>query len=72
MLNHSYRHSESMIKKLESAGLGFFIKINETKQKLGMLGNTCVLYVHLLLGKYTNVCLILMVHIVDLYCYTDM
>ena len=31
------RHSDDMIKKLESAGLGFFIKEEETKQKLGML-----------------------------------
>ena len=29
------RHSDDMIEKLESAGLGFFIKGEETKQKLG-------------------------------------
>jgi len=31
------RHSDDMIEKLESAGLGFFIKGEETQQKLGML-----------------------------------
>ena len=31
------RHSDDMIEKLESAGLGFFIKGEETKQKLGRL-----------------------------------
>ena len=31
------RHSDDMIEKLESAGLGFFIKGEETKQKLGKL-----------------------------------
>ncbi len=28
-----YRHSEDMIKKLEAAGLGFYVR--ETQQKLG-------------------------------------
>lgn len=32
-----YRHTDKMISKLESAGLGFFVKASETKQKLGML-----------------------------------
>ena len=31
------RHTNEMICKLESAGLGFFVKASETKQKLGML-----------------------------------
>ena len=31
-----YRHNEDMIKRLESAGLGFFIKASETQQKLGI------------------------------------
>ena len=31
----SYRHSEQIIKRLEGAGLGFFIKASETQQKLG-------------------------------------
>ena len=30
-----YRHSEEMIKKLESAGLGFYVKATKTQQKLG-------------------------------------
>ena len=29
------RHSKDMIKKLENAGLGFFVKGTETQQKLG-------------------------------------
>lgn len=33
---HIYRHSEIMIKRLESAGLGFFVQATETQQKLGM------------------------------------
>ena len=36
-----YRHSEEMIKKLESAGLGFYVKATETQEKLG----ECVLAV---------------------------
>ena len=32
---HVIRHSDDAIEKLESAGLGFFIKEEETKQKLG-------------------------------------
>ena len=31
-----YRHSEEMIKKLESAGLGFYVRATETQQKLGL------------------------------------
>ena len=30
-----YRHTDKMISKLESAGLGFFVKATETQQKLG-------------------------------------
>ena len=30
------RHTKQMIKKLESAGLGFYTKSAQTKQKLGM------------------------------------
>ena len=29
------RHTDEMIKKLESAGLGFYVKATETQQKLG-------------------------------------
>ena len=36
------RHSEDMIKKLESAGLGFYVRETETHQKLGaMYSNYC-------------------------------
>ena len=31
------RHTEEMIEKLESAGLGFYVKATETQQKLGEL-----------------------------------
>ena len=31
-----YRHSEDMIKKLENAGLGFYVRETETHQKLGI------------------------------------
>ena len=37
-----YRHSEEMIKKLESAGLGFYVRATETQQKLGIYDD-CVL-----------------------------
>ena len=30
-----YRHTEEGIEKLESAGLGFYVKATETQQKLG-------------------------------------
>ena len=30
-----YRHTEEMIEKLESAGLGFYVKATETQQTLG-------------------------------------
>lgn len=29
------RHSEDMIKKLENAGLGFYVRETDTNQKLG-------------------------------------
>ena len=32
----SCRHTDDMIKKLESAGLGFYVKATETQQKLGI------------------------------------
>ena len=34
-----YRHSEEMIEKLESAGLGFYVRATETQQKLGKCAN---------------------------------
>ena len=34
-----YRHSEEMIEKLESTGLGFYVKATETQQKLGKCAN---------------------------------
>ena len=36
------RHSEEMIEKLESAGLGFYVRATETQQKLG---NIIIVYV---------------------------
>ena len=33
----NYRHTDEMIGKLESAGLGFYVKATETQQKLGKL-----------------------------------
>ena len=35
--NSCCRHTEEMIGKLESAGLGFYVKATETQQKLGKL-----------------------------------
>ena len=35
----SRRHTDDMIKKLESAGLGFYVKATEVQQKLGMYNN---------------------------------
>ena len=32
-----YRHTDEMISKLESAGLGFYVKATETQQKLGKM-----------------------------------
>ena len=32
-----YRHTDKMIEKLESAGLGFYVRDTETQQKLGEL-----------------------------------
>ena len=29
------RHSSEMIEKLETAGLGFYVRVTETQQKLG-------------------------------------
>ena len=34
-----YRHSEETIEKLESAGLGFYVRATETQQKLGKCAN---------------------------------
>ena len=31
----THRHSEDMIRKLENAGLGFYVRETETHQKLG-------------------------------------
>ena len=31
-----YRHDDKMIERLDSAGLGFFVKTTETQQRLGM------------------------------------
>ena len=39
-----YRHTEEMIEKLESAGLGFYVKATETQQKLGSFQITKYLY----------------------------
>lgn len=39
-----YRHSDDMIERLESAGLGFFICITETKQKLGKYSHSHCVY----------------------------
>ena len=30
-----FRHTEEMIEKLETAGLGFYVRVSETQQKLG-------------------------------------
>ena len=35
----SHRHSDEMIEKLESAGLGFYVRATETQQKLGKCAN---------------------------------
>ncbi len=32
-----FRHSDKMIKRLESAGLGYFVSATETQHKLGKL-----------------------------------
>ena len=39
-----YRHSEDMIKKLENAGLGFYVRETETHQKLGTLSICLYMY----------------------------
>ena len=31
-----FRHTEEMIKKLEAAGLGYYVKSDSTQQKFGM------------------------------------
>lgn len=46
------RHSEEMIEKLESAGLGFYVKAADTSQKLGTYFCT---YVHV----HVHACFIL-------------
>ena len=33
---HLYRHSDEMIRKLESAGLGFYVQASKTRHRLGM------------------------------------
>ena len=48
-----YRHTEKMISKLESAGLGFFVKATETQQKLGVY-ILVILKLHLILYIYTH------------------
>ena len=35
-----------MIKKLESAGLGFYVKSTETQDRLGTVINNCIFVVH--------------------------
>ena len=46
ILRHSYRHTENMIKKLESAGLGFYVKYTETQDRLGMVHCSILKHVH--------------------------
>ena len=36
------RHTDKMIGKLESAGLGFYVKATETQQKLGKLNTNSI------------------------------
>ena len=36
------RHSEEMIEKLESAGLGFYVRATKTQQKLGECVNVFI------------------------------
>ena len=35
VLTNMYRHTDKMIERLESAGLGFYVAATETQQKLG-------------------------------------
>ena len=46
-----HRHSRKMIAKLESAGLGFHVKANETMKRLGMVdhNNFIVAYYFILI-----------------------
>ena len=37
LITPMYRHSEQMIKKLHSAGLGFYVREADIQQKLGMV-----------------------------------
>ena len=49
-----YRHLDDMIAKLESAGLGFYVKANETQEKLGILWYYVhVFLISLLLGHFS-------------------
>ena len=36
-LMHNYRHTENMVNKLESAGLGYHVSASQTYEKIGML-----------------------------------
>ena len=36
MSAYSHRHTEAMIKKLEAAGLGYYVKNQSTQDKFGM------------------------------------
>ena len=46
MCNCSKRHSKEMIKKLETAGLGFYVRMTETQQTLGWLvGHFCKTFI---------------------------
>ena len=48
-----YRHTDKMISKLESAGLGFFVKATETQQKLGIhINGTSIPYTEKFLRKW--------------------
>ena len=48
---HFHRHSEEMIKKLCSAGLGFYVREDDTQQKLGI---SCKIELHI---KYFDIVL---------------
>ena len=36
------RHTDDMIKRLENAGLGFFVKATQSQEKLGMVESISV------------------------------
>ena len=62
LVNIIYRHSDEMIEKLESAGLGFYVKATKTNQKLGIDNNNnnntlqlLLLYYMLFQVKYHSV-----------------